>query len=206
MFFDPPSQIPDRYLPFYTEMQPKFDIKTIYKKIIIRNEENPFLKILILLIYPFLLLFGGIFMVCVWFLSLFQHKEKIEPRENYFEKWILLAECKNLKIFKKYFAEIRFGPEYFFLKSEPKIPELNDKHFGDWFFRFENQIFLQQWNSTASPNTNLIVINCEDFTFETLKTNLKSVNWKMENNNENFILTTNTGYEIIKYEIKKNGR
>ena len=175
-------------------------------KIKIKRSDNFFYKILMIISYPFLLIFGLIVMLFARIISIFQ-KKVIEEKmtENTMEKWTLLAEYKNVKIFKKYLNEIRFGPAYFELKSEPENPNLYNKIFGDWFYKTENLIFLQQWNSTEKTNTNLVLFNAETNELKRIEKNLNSVLWEMKNENEeNLNLICNTGYEIKTYRIQKN--
>ena len=174
-------------------------------KIKIKRSDNVFYKILIVIIYPLLLTFGLIIMLFVAIISIFQKKIEKKPTENAIEKWTFLAEYKNVKIFKKYLHEIRFGPAYFELKSEPENLNLSNKIFGDSFYKSENLIFLQQWNSTAKPNTNLLLFNAETNELKIIEKNLDSVLWEMKKENEeNLNLICNTGYEIKTYRIKKN--
>ena len=175
-------------------------------KIKIKRSDNIFYKIVIVIIYRFLLTFGLIIMLFTGIISIFQKKEIEEKQtENTMEKWTFLAEYKNVKILKKYLHEIRFGPAYFELKSEPKNLNFNNKIFGDWFYESENLIFLQQWNSTEKPNTNLVLFNAETNEMKIIEKNLDSVLWEMKNENEeNLNLICNTGYEIKTYRIQKN--
>lgn len=175
-------------------------------KIKIKRSDNFFYKILIIICYPFLLIFGLIVMLFAGIISIFQKKEVEEKMtENTMEKWTFLAEYKNAKIFKKYLHEIRFGPAYFELKSEPENLNLNNKIFGDWFYQSENLIFLQQWNSTEKPNTNLLLFNTETNELKIIEKNLDSVLWEMKSENEeNLNLICNTGYELKTYRIPKN--
>lgn len=175
-------------------------------KIKIKRSENLFHKILLIIIYPFLLIFGLIVMLFAGIISLFQKKvTKENLTENITEKWTFFTEYKNVKILKKYLHEIRFGPAYFELKSEPENLNFKNKIFGDWFYKNENLIFLQQWNSTEKPNTNLLLFNAETNELKIIEENIDSVLWDIKNEDkENLNLICNTGYEINTYRIKKN--
>ena len=119
--------------------------------------------------------------------------------------WENFIEYESLIIQKQFAGEIRFGPTFFSLNSNPEIKELNSKIFGDWFYKTENLIFLQQWNSTEKTNTNLVLFNAETNELKRIEKNLNSVLWEMKNENEeNLNLICNTGYEIKTYRIKKN--
>jgi len=119
------------------------------------------------------------------------------------DQWTILTEQNNLKIFQKYKGEVRFGPVYLNLKSEPPISLLNDKIFGDWFFYYDKGIFLQQWNSADKPNTNLIFIDIITLDIKVLQENIPSVIWDIvETDNKELQLTCDTGKEILKYNIE----
>ena len=175
-------------------------------RIKIKRSDNVFFKTLIIIIYPFLLIFGLVIMLFAAIISLFQRKEvKTISNNNLIEKWTFFAEYKDVKILKMYLSEIRFGPEYFNLKSEPENQQFKDKIFGDWFYKNENLIFLQQWNSTKNPNSNLLLFNAETNELKVIKQNIDSVLWEMKTeNDENLNLICNTGYESKTYRINKN--
>ncbi|MDY3343970.1 hypothetical protein PG326_01690 [Riemerella anatipestifer] len=178
----------------------------LLKKVKIKKSEKLHYKILLIIIYPFLLILGLIVMLFAGLISLFQ-KKSIEENstKNSSEEWLFFAEYKNVRILKKYLNEIRFGPEYFELKSEPENIDFKNKIFGDWFYKNKNMIFLQQWNSTDKPNTNLLVFDAEKNVLKIVKENIDSVLWEAKNENEeNFNLVCNTGYEINTYRVKKN--
>ena len=175
-------------------------------RIKIKRSDNVLYKILIIIIYPFLLIFGFVIMLFAAVISLFQKKEvKTKPTNNLIEKWTFFVEFKNVKILKMYLNEIRFGPAYFELKSDSENQQFKDKIFGDWFYKNENLIFLQQWNSTKKPNCNLLLFNAETNELKIIEENIDSVLWDIKNEDkENLNLICNTGYEINTYRIKKN--
>jgi len=135
-----------------------------------------------------------------------ESKEKLADQEQTFtETWSVLTEQGKLKFFSKYVGEVRFGPAYLHLKSDPAIPFLTDKVFGDWFFHHDNMLLLQQWNSTDKPNTNLIAIDTMTFDTTALLQNIPSVLWDIvETEQNNLQLTCDTGSEILKYSIKSS--
>ena len=176
----------------------------LIKKIKIKTQDNFVLKILLTLVYPIILFIGIILMIFVWITSIFQSKKTVDKVIIKEEEWTYFAEYETTKIQKKYLSEIRFGPAYFSLKSEPNIYDFKNKIFGDWFFKFQNFLFLQQWNSTDKPNTNLLVIDFKKKSIKSLENNLNSVLWEMKNEDDgNLNLICNTGYEIKTYQIKK---
>ncbi|MGX9987468.1 hypothetical protein [Soonwooa purpurea] len=47
-------------------------------------------------------------------------------------EWSTFLNSESLNIYQKFEGEIRFGPEYLQLKTEPIIQEFNGKIFGKW--------------------------------------------------------------------------
>ncbi len=108
----------------------------LIKKIKIKRQDNFVPKILMILLYPIILFVGIIVMILVWIISIFQSKKTVDKAIVKEEEWTFFAEYKTAKIQKKYLSEIRFGPAYFSLRSEPNIYDFGNKIFGDWFFKF----------------------------------------------------------------------
>lgn len=90
-------------------------------------------------------------------------------------EWNNFFEHKSLKIYYNLKGEIRYGPAYLNLKSDPVIKEFNDKIFGDWFYRHDSILYLQEWNIVKNPNTNLVSINLLTFEYKVILENIKSV-------------------------------
>jgi len=130
-------------------------------------------------------------------------KTELQEEQPFEEQWSVLASINDLKIQQKFLHEIRFGPAYFELKSEPNIQSLENKTFGDWFYRHKTGVLLQQWNSTATPNTNLIFIDAETLVLRTIKENIPSVLWALTETEDNMLqLDCDTGQEILTYKIE----
>ncbi|MBW1617442.1 MULTISPECIES: hypothetical protein [Empedobacter] len=110
--------------------------------------------------------------------------------------WENLIEYESLRIQKQFAGEIRFGPTFFSLNSNPEIKELNSKIFGDWFYKHNSTIYLQQWNSTRNPDINLISINIFTLEYKIVLENIKSVFGKMRCRN-------NQLYFVDKYNKKE---
>jgi len=180
------------------------------------NAGNGFVNILLLIgsivVYPIVLAFGLFLMVLVSIFSIFQKlfstKDKSSDIAQDYDlngQWTILTEQNKLKIFQKYRGEVRFGPIYLSLKSEPANQFLNGKIFGDWFFYYSQGIFLQQWNSLDKPNTNLIFVDTTTFDAKVLQENIPSVMWDIvETDTKELQLTCDTGKEILKYKIELN--
>lgn len=107
--------------------------------------------------------------------------------ESNSEKFTLLAEKNKFQIFHKWIGEIRFGPELFTLKSEPKIPFLESGIYGEWSFTYKKFIFLQKWNSEKNADANIIQVNSETLEVKTIKENILSVFWEAKVIQENKI-------------------
>ena len=64
-------------------------------------------------------------------------------------------------------------------------------------------MLLQQWNSTATPNSNLIFIDVETLELRTIKENIPSVLWTLTETEDNMLkLDCDTGQEIMSYKIE----
>ncbi|WP_277632471.1 hypothetical protein [Avrilella dinanensis] len=100
----------------------------------------------------------------------------------------IFVNTEHLTIYQNFAGEIRFGPEYITLRSEPEIKELQNKIFGVWFYRTERGIFLQQWNSLAKPKSNLVYIDFQVLKFKIIETEIDSVSWEMKKDKDNFFL------------------
>ncbi|MDH5771399.1 MAG: hypothetical protein OEZ25_08960 [Candidatus Bathyarchaeota archaeon] len=178
------------------------------------TEGNRFLgvlaNILIIVLLPVIIVIGLLYMLVLFVWSFIKfgkdfQKPNTEPASE--EPWNLLTNLNDLTIHSKYKGEIRFGPVYLELKSEPTILGLEGRTFGDWFFPFGNGIFLQLWNSTKDPNTDLIYLNTQTLNFKTVAQGIPSVNWNIvETTNGNLELNCDTGKEILKYQIELNSR
>jgi hypothetical protein len=80
------------------------------------------------------------------------------------------------------------GPEYFGLKSEPRVKEIETGIYGDWFCTTESGIYLQQWNSTKIADANLVFIDFESMTVQTIASNIDSVFWEAEKSDGKLII------------------
>ena len=171
---------------------------------------NGVMSVLMLILYPIILIVGIIIMVFVGIFAFFQRlfsksetELELETQSTDIEQWNILTNFSGINIYQKYVSEIRFGPAYLNLKSEPKIEFLENKLFGDWFFTYSNGILLQQWNSTEKPNTNLIFIGIDNSEVQILERNIPSVNWEIvETKDKTLELNCDTGKEVLAYQIE----
>ncbi|HCE56020.1 MAG TPA: hypothetical protein DER05_13945 [Lutibacter sp.] len=169
---------------------------------------NGIISILIFILYPIIIVVGIIIMLILGIFTFFQRlfskpDFKIESQSTDIEQWSSLTNFSGINIYQKYVSEIRYGPAYLNLKSEPEIDYLNNKLFGDWFFTYSNGILLQQWNSTEKPNTNLIFIGIDNLKIQVLEKNIPSVNWEIvETKDRTLELNCDTGKEVLTYKIE----
>jgi len=115
-------------------------------------------------------------------------------------EWSILTSFSELKILSKYAGELRFGPAFIYLKTEPE--NIFEKEiFGDWFYRTENGVYLQKWNSNpiesgvhTKANNDLIYYDRLKNRIEIIETGIKSFHWEIEKDNENELtLISNNG-------------
>jgi hypothetical protein len=135
-------------------------------------------------------------------ISIFQ---KADPADNKVaeEPWTILTEFDGVTVWKKYRGEIRFGPVYIDLKTEPTISGLNNKIFGDWLYAHGQGLFLQQWNRTDTPNTTLVYLDTRDKKLINVKESINSVTWDMVKlTDKKLDLKCDTGDKILNYEIE----
>ncbi len=112
------------------------------------------------------------------------------------ESYSIYFENSELKIFSIYAGEIRMGPIFLGFKSEPRIQDIETGIYGDWFYKTDSGIYLQKWNSTKEPNADLIFIDFKNLNVQTIKSNITSVNWKIENIAGNLVFNDFSGNEI----------
>jgi hypothetical protein len=171
---------------------------------------NGLLSFLTILIYPVIIIIGLVFVLCLLIISLFtnifmskKEKEKIDKNLKIEEQWSMWTGINGLTIFQKFKGEVRFGPAYLTLKSEPSIPELKNEIFGDWFFQYKNGLLLQKWNSTDKPDTDLIFIDSESLLSQTIEKKIPSVLWDIVETEDKILqLHCDTGREILTYKIE----
>jgi hypothetical protein len=162
---------------------------------------------------PFVIIYGIFFFIFLLLISAFQKlfginvkevpSNEINLREIAKNNWSELSKNNELIIYQKLIDEIRFGPEYIKIRTEPKIENLENSIFGNWVYKTESGFFLQKWNTIKTAETNLIFINSKNLNIEIIKENIPSVLWEMKRlKNGIFELNCNTGNEELKYEIK----
>lgn len=196
-------------------MAKRINIELI-NKILKPKEGNTFvngiLRIIYIILLPIIVVIGLLIMIFAIIISAFQKTKMTKEEKDDFEKdlnttsiienWTIWTGNNGLKVYHKFKGEIRFGPAYLSLKSEPKISDLNDRLFGDWFFQYKDGLLLQEWNSTDSPDSNLVYLDCKKRKTQIVQENIPSVLWDIvKTENQALLLTCDTGSEILKYEI-----
>jgi hypothetical protein len=119
--------------------------------------------------------------------------------KNELENWSIMTSFSDFKFLSKYAGELRFGPVFIHIKTEPKNV-FGKEFYGDWFFRTENGIYLQKWNSNpikngvnTKANNDLIYYDLLENKTKVLETGIKSFHWTMEKdeNNELTLISDN---------------
>lgn len=114
--------------------------------------------------------------------------------------WSIMTSFSELKILSKYKGELRFGPTYLHIKTEPKNI-FNETFFGDWFYKIETGVYLQKWNSIPlkdgvhmEVNNDLFFFNVIENKIKTIEPDIKSFFWKIEKSkNNDLVLISNNG-------------
>jgi len=134
-----------------------------------------------IIFYPFVLLFSIFIILYIIIRSCFSStKVTAEYEPISMKNYSIYLEINDLKIYSIYAGEIRMGPVYLGFKSEPRIQEIETGIYGDWFYKTETGIYFQKWNSTKNPNADLVFIDFKNLNVQTIKSNISSVNWKIE--------------------------
>ncbi|SHJ23842.1 hypothetical protein SAMN04488096_1164 [Mesonia phycicola] len=133
--------------------------------------------------------------------------------ENELENWSILTSFSELKILKKYAGELRMGPGFFHIKTESNNI-FGKEFYGDWFYRIENGIYLQKWNSNPIKNgirtkadNDLIFYDRIKNEIRIIETGIESFHWKMEKDELGLSLISNNGKteERIRITNANNG-
>ncbi|MEP5341152.1 MAG: hypothetical protein ABJL44_15545 [Algibacter sp.] len=116
------------------------------------------------------------------------------------KNWSNMTSFSELKILSKYAGELRFGPVYIHLKTEPENI-FEKQFFGDWFYRTEKGVYLQKWNSNPIKegvnikiNNDLIFYDIIENRIKIIEPGIKSFHWNMEKDQNNKLtLISNNG-------------
>jgi hypothetical protein len=89
------------------------------------------------------------------------------------EQWSIFITLDNLNIIKQLAGSLRWDSgDYFNLESDPEIPYLEDKYFGDWFIADFGGVFLQKWNYPGIVDCDLIFIDNDSLKVVELQKNI----------------------------------
>lgn len=151
---------------------------------------------------------GGIVIGILVLLIFFKRKriDKVEfdsynhTWENELENWSIMTSFSELNILSKYAGELRFGPSFIHIKTEPKNV-FGKEFYGDWFFRTKNGVYLQKWNSNPIKNGIHIKANNDLIYYDRLKNKtevveigIKSFHWTIEKDeNDKLTLISDNG-------------
>lgn len=105
--------------------------------------------------------------LCLFVLPMFRRPEQQAakrpatraPSPEDEQGWELLVETEHIRIEKKYYEEVRFGPACFKLRSIPEVPFLRRGVYGDWFYLHGRYVFLQEWYALYQVDTDLVLID-----------------------------------------------
>jgi hypothetical protein len=121
----------------------------------------------------------------------FDKKPEYDSYADEKNAWSILTSFSEFKVLSKYAGELRFGPTFIHLKTEPKNT-FGKQFFGDWFYRTENGVYLQKWNSDpiksgihTRADNDLIYYDRLKNRIEIIETGIKSFLWEMEKDNDN---------------------
>ncbi|MFT5819330.1 MAG: hypothetical protein ACI8ZM_000553 [Crocinitomix sp.] len=101
-------------------------------------------------------------------------------------EWTVLVGIFDIIIYCKNAGELRFGPTYLHLKSDPN--NIFGKHFyGDFHYKTNNGIYFQKWNSSPLKNgvhikvsNDLVFFDARNNEIKTIISNINSFHWKIE--------------------------
>ncbi len=102
-------------------------------------------------------------------------------------KWAIMTGNEKLKLEKRIAGSLPWDSgDYLFLRSNPEIPQLKEKFFGDWFYLGFGGVFLQKWDDIRNINCDLLFIDFETKEIITLLENIPTRFWsaKIKKQNE----------------------
>lgn len=173
-------------------------------------------------LYPIFLLFGLLFMFLAGLLSLWQwlttskedlqkQKQGILEAESKNKQWSVFISTDSVLIEQQLAGSLPWDSgDYLYLKSNPTIPYLTDKLFGDWLLVDFGGVFLQKWNDTRNINCDLIFIDLDSMKVSVLEKSLPTKHWTTEKLNSDeikFQFTTADNdftYVVKQIDINKN--
>jgi len=175
-------------------------VKTIYVR---GNTGNPVVdalrNILMLLLFPIILAIGLIIMFFASLLSFWQRlttskKDRQIEKENEIERlklqnhWSIFALVDELVIQRKFGGSLPWDSgDYLNLYSDPKIPYLEYKPFGDWLYVEFNGVFLQRWSDNTATTCNLVFIDAESLQVIELLQDIPTRNWIVKKTDLNIL-------------------
>lgn len=124
------------------------------------------------------------------------------------ETWSILTAFDQTKIYSKYAGELRFGPAFIHIKTEP-VNVFGEEFYGDWFFRTAKGVYLQRWNSNPLDQgirtkaiNDLVFYNPQKHKVSLILNGIKSFLWTIEKSeNTILILASDNGKTIDRIKI-----
>ncbi len=128
--------------------------------------------------------FGVIVAVLLIRKFFYTQKTNLDSYSDENNEWSMLISSGPVKILSKYAGEIRFGPAYIHLRSEPT--NIFEKQiFGDWIYKTDNGVYLQKWNSKQDAKTDLIFYDTDKNQIDVIEYGINSFFWEIEKDAEN---------------------
>ena len=123
-------------------------------------------------------------------------------------EWSVLTSFSEIELLHKYAGELRFGPAYIHIKTEPKNV-FGKEFYGDWFYRTDNGVYLQRWS--GNPNKTGVHTKADNdlIYYDVLKnkrmvieTGINSFQWTIEKDKDGSLtLISNNGKTINKIKL-----
>jgi hypothetical protein len=173
------------------------------------------LKILAIPLYPIILVLGLLLMVFVGIISLWQRltakRKKLQKQVDEIQGigvnklWTVFTSTDDIFIERKLAGTLPWdGGDYLYLKSNPTIPYLTDKIFGDWLVVAFDGVFLQKWNHTRNINCDLVFIDFRTLQVTELKNGLPTRHWTAKKTNSDEIeFTFTTEGDDLTYIVRR---
>jgi hypothetical protein len=162
------------------------------------------------ILYPFVLIFGLIFMILAALISFWQRltitKSELENERNEEteslvnqKEWLPFISIKNINIESQFVGSLPWDSgDYLYLNGDPEILYLTDKLFGDWIHIALGGVFIQRWNNASEIICDLIYIDSDSLQVIELQKQIPSKNWKSENIDPDTVMFT---FTTSKFEL-----
>ncbi len=138
------------------------------------------------------------------------HHKNLEIQNHDWSDWAIMTSMSNVRLLSKYVGELRFGPAYLHLKTEP-INLFGKEFYGDWLYKTSKGVYLQRWNSNplksgvhTKANNDLVFLNTLTNEIEIIERNIDSFHWTIEKDDkENLTLISDNGNTVERIQINQ---